>query len=123
MKSKNIISIINVYSSSSHQGRKCPNELKKLYKNLDTLYKEFDKVPSSIAMLTGAFNSKVRRGTGSKSSIGQWSRGRRNQNGTNLVEFFEKNGKFITNSCFQHPAKHITAWSQRRTSPVTSNKL
>ena len=74
-------------------------------------------------MLTGDFSSKVGRRTGPKSCIGQWSRGRRNQNGTNLVEFCEKNGKFISNSSFQHPAKHITTWSQRRTNPVTKQNV
>ena len=69
MKTKNVISIINVYAHISDWAKKCPN---------------------------------VKR-----------------QNGTNLVEFCEKNGKFIANSCFQHPAKHITTWLQRRTNPVT----
>ena len=68
-------------------------------------------------MLAGDFNSKVGRQTGPESCIGQQSRGRRNQNGTNLVEFCEKNGKCIASSSFQHPAKHITTWSQRRTNP------
>ena len=69
-------------------------------------------------MLAGNFNSKLGRRTGSESCIGQWSRGRRNQNGTSLEEFYEKNGKIIANSCFQHTAKHITTWSQRRTNLV-----
>ena len=70
-------------------------------------------------MMAGDFNSKVGRRTGSESCIGQWSRGRRNQNGTNLVEFCKKNGKFVANSRFQHLAKYITTWSHRRTNPVT----
>ena len=68
-------------------------------------------------MLTGDFNSKVGRRTGPESCIGQWPRGRQNQNGTNLVKFCEKNDEFIASSSFQHPAKHITTWSQRRTNP------
>ena len=100
-----------------------PNEIKKLYKNLDTLCKEFNKAPSFITMLAGDFNGKVGRRTGPESCIGQWSRGRRNQNGTNLVEFCEKNGKFITNSSFQHLTKHITTWSRRRTNPVTKQNV
>ena len=74
-------------------------------------------------MLAGDFNSKVGRQTGPESCIGQQSRGRRNQNGTNLVEFCEKNGKCIASSSFQHPAKHITTWSQRRTNPVTKQNV
>ena len=74
-------------------------------------------------MLAGDFNSKVGRGTGPESYIEQWSRGRRNQNGTNLMEFCEKNGKVIANSCFQHPPKHITTWSQRRTNPTAKQTV
>ena len=123
MKPKNIINIINVYAPTSDRAKKCPNEIKKLYKNLDKLCKEFDKAPSSITMLAGGFNSKVGRRTGPESCIGQWLRGRRNQNGTSLVEFCEKNGKFIAKSSFQHPAKHITTWSQSRTNPVTKRNV
>ena len=123
MKPKNIINIINVYAPTSDRVKKCPNELKKLFKKLDKLRKEFDKVPSSITMLAGDSSSKVGRRTGPESCIEQWSRGRRNQNGTNLVEFYDKNGKFIANSCFQHLAKHITTWSQRRTNPVTKKTV
>ena len=39
------------------------------------------------------------------------------------MEFCEKNSKIIANSCFQHPAKHITTWSQRRTNPVTKQTV
>ena len=123
MKPKNIINIINVYAPTSDRAKKCPNEIKKLYKNLDKLCKEFDKAPSSITMLAGDFNSKAGGRTGPESCIGQWSRERRNRNGTNLVEFCEKNGKFTANSSFQYPGKHITTWSQRRTNPLTKQNV
>ena len=74
-------------------------------------------------MLTGDFNRKVGRKTGPERCIGQWLRGKRNKNGTNLVEYCEKNGKTFANSCFQHPAKDITTWSQRRTNPVTKQTV
>ena len=73
--------------------------------------------------MAGDFNSKVGKRIGSESCIGQWSRSRRNQNGIDLVEFCENNGKIIANSCFQHPAKHITTWSQKRTNPVTKKTI
>ena len=122
MKPKTIINIINVYAPTSERAKKGPNELKKLYKNLNKLCKELDKV-SSITILAGDFNSKVGKRIGSESCIGRWSRGRRNQNGIILVEFCENNGKIIANSCFQHPAKHITTWSQKRTNPVTKKTI
>ena len=40
-----------------------------------------------------------------------------------MLEFCERNGKIIANNCFQHPAKHITTWSQRRTNPVTKQTV
>ena len=123
MKPKNIINIINVYTPTSERAKKCPKELKKLYKNLNKLCKELDKVSLSNTILAGDFNSKVGKRIGSESCIGQWSRGRRNQNGIDLVEFCENNGKIIANSCFQHPAKHITTWSQKRTNPVTNKTI
>ena len=119
MKPKNIINIINAYAPTSDWAKKYPKELKKLYKNLDKLCKELDKVPSSITMLAGDFNRNIGRRTRSESCIGQWSRDRRNQNGTNLAELCEKNAKIFTNRCFQHHAKHITTWSQRRINPAT----
>ena len=72
MKPKNIINIINVYAPTSDRVKKCPNELKKLFKKLDKLRKEFDKVPSSITMLAGDSSSKVGRRTGPESCIEQW---------------------------------------------------
>ena len=117
MTQKNIINILKVYTPTWDRAKECPNEIKKLYKNLDNLCNESDKASSSITMLTGDFNSKVGRRTGPESCIGQWPRGRQNQNGTNLVKFCEKNDEFIASSSFQHPAKHITTWSQRRTNP------
>ena len=83
MKPNNIINTINVYVPTSDRAKKYPNELQKLYKSLDKLCKELDKVPSSITMLAGGFQQhKVGRRTGPESCIGQWSRGRRNQNGS-----------------------------------------
>ena len=35
MKPNNIINIINVYAPTSDRAKKCPNEIKKLYKNLE----------------------------------------------------------------------------------------
>ena len=57
MKPKNIINIINVYAPTSGRTKKCPNELKKLFQNLDKPCQEFDKVPSSITMLAGDSSS------------------------------------------------------------------
>ena len=123
MKPKNIINIINVYAPTSDHARKYPNELKRLYKNLDKLCKGLDKAPSSITMLAWNFNGKVGRRTGPENCIRHWSRDKRNQNGTNLIEFCGKNGKIIANSCFQHLANYTTTWLQRRTNLVAKETV
>ena len=51
--------------------------------------------------------------------LGVWSRGIRNDNGSKLIDFCEERNLIVANSCFQHPAKHITTWSQQRTDTDT----
>jgi hypothetical protein len=76
-----------------------------------------------MTIITGDFNSKVGKQIGTETCIGNWSRGRRNKNGSSLVEFCEKNNKVIANSCFQHPARHITTWSQTRSDKNTGKPI
>ena len=126
MKPKNIINIINVYAPTSDQARKYPNELKKLYKNLDKLCKGLGKAPSSITMLAGNFNSKVGRRTGPENCIRHWSRGKRNQNGTNLIEFcgrMVKSSQTAASNILQITSqpgrKEELTWWQRKLSRYT----
>ena len=111
---KKTINIINAYAPTLDRGKKFPNEVEKFYKQLEKLTKELGKVSSSMTIIAGDLNSKIGKRIGFETCIGKWSRGRRNQNGTSLVEFCEKNDKIIANSCFQHSARHITTWSQTR---------
>ena len=39
------------------------------------------------------------------------------------MKFCEKNGKIIAKSSFEHPAKHITDWLQKRTNLVTKQTI
>lgn len=78
-----------------------------------------DKISTSSTIIAGDFNAKIRKRNGSEHCIGQRSRGRRNDSGFKLVEFCKVNNKVIANICFQHPAKHITTWSQKKISPTT----
>ena len=63
--------------------------------------------------IAGDVNAKVRRPTGCK-CIGWYSRGRKNNIGTVLLEFCETKKFFIANNGFQHRASHITTWESRR---------
>ncbi|GFO44724.1 RNA-directed DNA polymerase from mobile element jockey-like [Plakobranchus ocellatus] len=61
-------------------------------------------------IFAGDFNSKVGKRSGEESCLGNYSRGFRNENGENLVDFCEKNKLFITNTAFNKAARHITTW-------------
>ena len=45
-------------------------------------------------------------------------RGRRNNSGQQLIEFCE--AQSLSNSSFQHPAKHMTTWQQQRKDKQTN---
>ena len=78
-----------------------------------------DKISISSTIIAEDFNAKIRKRNGAGNCIGQWSRGR-NDSGSKPAEFCEMNNKVITNSCFQHPRKHITTWFQTRINPTTT---
>ena len=87
-----------------------------LYKDLERLCKEMKKISTATTIIAGDFNAKIGKRQGEEEQcLGAWSRGRRNESGSKLIEFCEKVKKIITNSCFKHPAKHMTTWSQQRT--------
>ena len=79
-----------------------------MYNDLNKLCKEMDKISTSSTIIARDFNTKIGERTGSENYIGQRSRGRRNDSGSKLVEFWEMNIKVNSNSCFQHTAKLIT---------------
>ena len=78
-----------------------------------------DKISASSTIIAGDFNTKIKKRNGSENCTDQCSRGRRNDSGFKLVEFCEVNNKVIVNSCFHHPAKPITTWSQKRINVTT----
>ena len=92
-KNKRLITIINVYAPTSEKSKKFPQQIDKLYTNLHKLCKQIKKISTTATIIAGDFNSKIGRRHGNEESIGSWSRGRRNENGTRLVEFCENEGK------------------------------
>ena len=88
MKPNNIINIINVYAPTSD---------------------------STIHYYAGRGFQQHKEELGLKAVLGNGQEAEETRMvATNLVEFCDKNGKIIANSCFQHPAKHITAWSAKK---------
>ncbi|GFO26877.1 craniofacial development protein 2-like [Plakobranchus ocellatus] len=102
------LTIINLYAPTSALTKNNPDELDKFYNDLQTL---IDSLPNNtIIIFAGDFNSKVGKRSGEEICLGNYSRGFRNENGENLVDFCEKNKLFITNTAFNKAARHITTW-------------
>ena len=67
-----------------------------------------------MTILAGDFNAKVGKQRHTDiSCLGKFSRGRTNNSGKTLIEFCSINHLFISNSAFQHPARHITTWESQ----------
>ena len=110
---------INVISVCTNLGKSFPGEIQKMFNELSKLCREMDMIPTSSLITAEKFNAKIRKRNGSENRINKWSRGRRNDSRSKSTEFCEMNDKVIAGSYFQHPAKHITTWSQKRINPTT----
>ena len=108
------INIINVYAPHTQRVKEDAKELDDLYECLNELVSNFKNVSSSITLIGGDFNAKVGKRTHAEACLGNYSRGRRNTSGQCLIDFCDTQQLLITNSCFQHPAKHQTTWEQQR---------
>lgn len=119
----NFISIINVYGPTSTLTKKDVNIREKFYEDLEETVKELKK---DTIIICGDFNSKIGQISDPNESLcmGQHSRGRRNENGSALIEFCLNNHFFISNSAFKHKARHITTWQgQISTQPEGKTKF
>ena len=65
---------------------------------------------ADMVILAGDFNSKVGKVQIGDICLGNFSKGKRNENGEALVNFCEANGLYIVNSRFQHSSRHQTTW-------------
>ena len=108
-KDNNTISIINVYGPTSILTEKKPEIRDTFYEKLEDTLKKEEKT-SKMVIIAGDFNSKVGARIKEDICVGNFSKGRRNQNGEALISFCEANSLFIMNSRFQHPARHQTTW-------------
>ena len=112
VKPKFILSIINVYAPHTGRVKDDPKELNDLYDDLNNV---LDKLSSTTTIIIGDWNAKVGKRTALDNCLGRYSRGRRNLSGQQLIDFCEAYNYKVANSCFQHPARHQTTWSQKRT--------
>ena len=105
----NIISIVNVYAPTTQRIKQDNTELHDMYNELGILLQELQKL-SNIIFIAGDFNAKIGKSNVKNPSIGRFSRGRRNASGEELIDFCNIHNLFVSNSAFQHPARHITTW-------------
>lgn len=111
IKPKQLISIVNVYAPHTQRVKDDPKELDDFYDDLNKILQSLSKTTTFIV---GDWNAKVGRKKEDDTCLGRYSRGRRNLSGQQLVEFCEAYDLKIANSCFQHPARHQTTWSQTK---------
>ena len=84
---------------------------------MDEVYHKLNKLVDenkkhNLLYIAGDFNAKVGRPTG-YTCIGRFSRGRKNNSGTTLLEFCETTHLFISNTGYHYRASHITTWEPR----------
>ena len=110
---KHILTIINVYAPATTLIKKDNSILDDLYLDLSNLLNE-QKSCSTMTILAGDFNAKVgKRKHTDINCLGKFSRGRTNNSGKTPIDFCSINNLFISNSAFQHPARHITTWESQ----------
>ena len=107
----NIISIINIYAPTSQRAAKFPEETQGFYSDLNNTIETLGN--KTILFIGGDFNAKVGKYEEGETCIGHFSKGKRNDNGNLVIDLCENNKLFISNSAFDHPARHQTTWVGR----------
>jgi endonuclease/exonuclease/phosphatase family metal-dependent hydrolase len=98
------IAVIQVYApTTSHT----EEELETFYEDVQKAIKTVKS--DDILFVIGDLNAKV--GKDKYLGItGAFGLGKRNERGTRLIQFCERNQLVITNTWFEHPARHIYTW-------------
>ncbi|GFR91258.1 craniofacial development protein 2 [Elysia marginata] len=103
--------ILNVYAPHSVLTKKDPKTREDFYNKLSETYKS-RKTKGDTVLILGDFNSKVGKIKDEieKECIGSFSKGQRNDNGQELLNFCLEHDLFIANSAFKHKSCHQTTW-------------
>ena len=108
-----IITIINTYSPHSLITKKDKTKAEKFYCSLQKTVEETKY--SIMIFIEGDFNAKVgKKIYYDEKCCRQYFRGIHNENGSKLTNFCQFHDLIITNTLFQHPARHITIWTSYR---------
>ena len=107
-----------MYGPTIERATQHPEELCDPYSDLTILNNDPKNLSTSMILIAGDFNGKVVKADDFESCMGKWTRGHRNNNGQNLVEWCKNSNKFLCNTAFQHKQSHIATWSK---SVINSN--
>ena len=114
---RRFITIINVYGPTLPISKDKPATRETFYLDLQTT---LDKVKGDTVIISGDFNSKVGiKQDEAEHCLGSYSKGKRNENGDELVNFCITNNAFISNSAFKHKSAHITTWAGQWTNKTS----
>ena len=83
MDKTNILTIMNIYASTSLISMKNPEKLQSFYELLEKNYMYY-KSRSSLLFLCGDFNAKLGKEIGNEAFMGHYGKGARNKNGDNI---------------------------------------
>ena len=118
-KTKNMIKILNVYAPHTQKVKNDSKELDKLHYDINTTttsIKNSSDTKSDIILIGGDFSAKVGKSRNSDSNqdpcLGRYSKGRRNESGRSLADWYNIHNCLVYNTAFQHPSRHITTWEQ-----------
>ena len=102
---KYLLKIVNVYAPHNEITNKNPEITINFYNNLINLLNQINN-KSSIVLAAGDFNEETGEKTDIDKCLGNFSGGRRNQNGQHDLP--------ITNTYFRHKEKRLLTWEQTR---------
>ena len=102
------ITILNIYAPTQALTDKNQEQRDQFYEQLEKEVRLCNKTTSLF--IAGDFNSKMGTRKNNEECIGKYARGRRNNNGQQLVEFCETHDLIAANTTFQHRASHQTTW-------------
>ena len=103
--------LFNVYAPHSALTKKDPKVREEFYNELSDSYNS-RKTKGDTILICGDFNSKVGKiiDDSERECLGSFSKGTRNNNGTELLNFCIERNLFISNSAFKHKSCHQTTW-------------
>ena len=110
---KYLLKIVNVYAPHNEITNKNPEITINFYNNLINLLNQINN-KSSIVLAAGDFNEETGEKTDIDKCLGNFSGGRRNQNGQHLINLCTNHDLLTTNTCFRHKEKRSITWKQTR---------